>query len=87
MEVSFAKGVGVPCDDDQGNTSPSYSEDDDGDGNGDGEWIPPGLIGHHYEFDVTKANDTDLATLEWTIARLTTLISRWGGNVNVKRYC
>jgi hypothetical protein len=89
MEVSFAKGVGVPCHDDQGNTSPSYSEDDDGDGDGDGdgEWIPPGLIGHHYEFDVTKANDTDLAALEWTIARLTTLISRWGGNVNVKRYC
>lgn len=92
FEICFARGVGVPHNSlilDQGGISPSYSEDDDDtddDVDGD-EWIPPGLIGHHYEFDVTKANDTDLATLEWTIARLTTLITRWGGNVTVKRYC
>ncbi len=96
LEVSFAKGTGVPPNSPvsgQRSSNPRYSSDDTDDEDDDelaevadaSVWTPPGLLGQHYEFKVGGANDTSRATLEWTIARLSTLVTRWGGEVTVLR--
>jgi hypothetical protein len=69
-------------------SSPDDVETDDEEatnGVDDGDWVPNGLVGQHYSFDVSDATDDQRAQIEWMAARLSTLVSRWGGHVAIHR--